>query len=93
MQNTALRAAKLDLRLSPQAKHVLGLAARATHRSVSQFVLESALARAEEALLERRRFALDAAQWTDFMAALDAPPVEMPRLARLLTEPGVFDPA
>lgn len=92
MQNTTLRAAKLDLRLSPQAKHTLALAAQATHRSVSQFVLESALARAEETLIERRRFALDADQWTNFMAALDASPNTHPRLTRLLTEPSVFDP-
>jgi uncharacterized protein (DUF1778 family) len=34
---------------------------------------------------------LDADQWEAFMAALDAPPRPLPRLKRLLNEPGFFD--
>lgn len=87
------RTAKLDLRLSAEAKRVLHAAADATHRSVSQFVLESALARAEEMLADRRSFELDANQWTAFMAALEAPPRELPSLRRLLQDTKPFDPA
>lgn len=36
--------------------------------------------------------ALSAAQWTAFMAALDAPPRSLPRLERLFLEAGPFDP-
>jgi uncharacterized protein (DUF1778 family) len=93
MATHAIRTTKLDLRLSPEAKQTLNAAARASHRSVSQFVLESALSRAEETLIERRHFALSAAQWDAFMAALDAPPRAWPRLRRLLQEPSPFDPA
>jgi uncharacterized protein (DUF1778 family) len=56
---------------------------------VSEFVLESALARADEALADRRTFGLNAAQ--AFMAALDAPPRPLPDLERLLRERGFFD--
>lgn len=91
MPTRSLRTTKLDLRLSPQAKQALNAAARVSHRSVSQFVLESALARAEEVLIERRRFELSAEQWDAFMAALDAPPRELPRVRRLLQEPSVFE--
>jgi len=87
----ATRSEKLDLRLTPEAKRVLHAAAQATRRSVSDFVLESALARAEEALPDRRHFRLDAGQWEAFMAALDAPPRPLPRLRRLLTEPSPFE--
>ena len=59
---TVARTEKLDLRLTPKAKRVLQSAATATKRSVSEFVLESALARAEETLPDRRRFGLDAQQ-------------------------------
>lgn len=92
MSAHSARTTKLDLRLSPEAKQTLSAAAHATNRSVSQFVLESALSRAEEALIERRRFDLNADQWAEFMAALDAPPREAPRLRRLFAEAGVFDP-
>lgn len=85
------RSEKLDLRLTRDAKRALQAAAAAAHRSVSQFVLESALARADEALADRRTFGLNATQWKAFMAALDAPPRPLPRLERLLKDPGFFD--
>jgi uncharacterized protein (DUF1778 family) len=60
---------------------------------VSEFVLESALARAEETLPDRQRFGLDADQWAAFQAALDAPPRPLPQLAKLLRDPSVFEPS
>jgi uncharacterized protein (DUF1778 family) len=86
-----MRTEKLDLRLSSSAKRALQSAAQAARRSVSEFVLESALARAEETLPDRTRFWLNAEQWEAFQAALDAPPSPAPRLARLLNEPSVFE--
>jgi uncharacterized protein (DUF1778 family) len=87
----AARTEKLDLRLSPLAKQTLQSAALAARRSVSDFVLESALARAAETLPDRQRFQLNAEQWEAFQAALNAPPSAAPRLVRLLNEPSVFD--
>ncbi len=92
MRSTETRNEKLDLRLTPSAKRVLQTAALAAQRSVSEFVLESALARAEETLPDRQRFGLTAGQWKAFQAALTAPPRPARRLAKLLREPGVFDP-
>ena len=92
MPAPSARTTKLDLRLSPDAKQTLHAAARASHRSVSQFVLETALARAEEMLIERRRFELGPDRWAAFVAALDSPPRDVPRLRRLFAEPGPFDP-
>jgi uncharacterized protein (DUF1778 family) len=91
MPTAETRNEKLDLRLTPSAKRTLQTAALAARRSVSEFVLESALARAEETLPDRRRFGLNAEQWAAFQAALDAPPLPAPRLAKLLREPSVFE--
>ncbi len=88
---TSPRSEKLDLRLSPEAKRRLAAAAAVAQRSVSDFVLHSALAQANELLADRQRFGLDVEQWTAFMAALDAPTRDLPRTARLLHEPSVFD--
>jgi len=82
---------KLDLRLTPSAKRALQIAARAARRSVSEFVLESALARAGETLPDRVRFGLNTEQWEAFQVALSARPRSAPRLAKLLREPSVFD--
>lgn len=88
---TVARTEKLDLRLTPKAKRVLQSAATAAKRSVSEFVLESALARAEETLPDRQRFGVDAARWVAFLKALDAPPRPLPRLKKLLQTPSVFE--
>jgi uncharacterized protein (DUF1778 family) len=85
------RTVKLDVRVSPAAKAKLQAAASAVHRSMSDFVMESALARAEDTLAERRVFGLDAEKWAAFQAALDAPTRSLPRLQALLDEPGFFD--
>lgn len=85
------RSEKLDLRLSAEAKRTLQLAAEADRKTVSEFVLESALLRAEDRLADRRQFFLDAEAWAEFQKALDAPPQEHPRLKRLLEEPSIFD--
>ena len=91
MQRPTTRSEKLDLRLTPAAKQMLYDAAAVAHRSVSDFVLESALARAEETLTDRQHFGLNAEQWEAFMAALDAPPRELPRIKRLFSEPSIFE--
>jgi uncharacterized protein (DUF1778 family) len=85
------RTEKLDLRLTAQAKRALQSAAEATHKTLSDFVLESALARADSVLAERQIFRLDAERWATFLDALDAPPKPRPRLARLLNEPSIVD--
>lgn len=85
------RSEKLDLRITPAAKQMLYHAAATVKRSVSDFVLESALARAEETLADRRHFGLNAEQWEAFLAALDAPPRRHARLERLLTEPSALE--
>ena len=91
MPQAETRSQKLDLRLTPAAKQTLQAAARTAGRSVSEFVIESALARAEDTLPDRRRFTLTAEQWTAFQQMLDAPPRPSPRLRKLLREPSVFE--
>ncbi len=86
------RTEKLDLRLSRSAKQTLQAAAKTARKSVSEFVLDTALSEAEERLADRTIFMLDAERWAAFVAALDAPPRRSPRLERLLNEPSVFDP-
>lgn len=86
------RTEKLDLRLSRSAKLTLQAAATAARKSVSEFVLETALSEAEERLADRTVFTLDAESWDAFVAALDAPPRRHPRLERLFRESSVFDP-
>jgi uncharacterized protein (DUF1778 family) len=91
MPRPAARTEKLDLRLTANAKRILQTAAAATSRSVSEFVIESALAHAAETLPDRTRFGLDAERWEAFQAALDAPAKPVEALKKLLAQPSVFE--
>jgi uncharacterized protein (DUF1778 family) len=91
MPTPTARTEKLDLRLTAAAKSTLAAAAAADRRSVSEFVLDSALARAEETLALRRHFGLDATQWTAFIAALDAPARPLPNVDALFRRASVFE--
>jgi uncharacterized protein (DUF1778 family) len=91
MASSTLRTEKLDLRLTPGAKQTLQRAAAAAQRSVTDFVLDSALASAAETLADRQTFQLNPEQWQAFVAALDAPLQTNARLARLLQEPSVLE--
>lgn len=93
MSARSVRREKLDLRLSSADKRTLEAAASVSNRSVSEFVRDSALSRADEMLADRRTFVLSKGKWAEFQAALDAPTRALPRMQRLLTEPGFFDAA
>jgi len=52
------RTDRIDLRIHPEAKEALQAAASLRHKSVSEFILESALGAADEILADRRYFSL-----------------------------------
>ena len=81
----------LDVRATPSAKRLLGCAAQVQQRTLSEFVLQSALTAAAEMPAQRRCFELDEERWNAVVTALDAPSRPRLRLERLLHEPGAFD--
>jgi uncharacterized protein (DUF1778 family) len=87
------RDSRLNLRTSSHQDDLIRRAASALDKSVTEFVLESATARAERVLADRRWFALDDERWAELQALLDAPAPAMPKLRSLLAEPTVFDAA
>lgn len=93
MMNTEQEAKseRIDIRTTPSVKRVLQDAAAAKNKTVTEFMLDVALTEAAELRANQRLFILDDAQWTTFIAALDAPPKPRPRLESLLRESGVFD--
>jgi len=91
MTTRSQRTDRIDLRVTPEAKKALQTAAESRHKTVTEFVLDSALRAADAELADRRLFNLSTDQWKAFQAALDAPPRSTPRLEKLLREQGVFD--
>ncbi len=88
---TDQRIERLAIRISPSAKRLLLSAAETRHKTLSEFVLDTALMEAENTLAEKRQFLLSDDAWSAFQQALDAPPRVHLRMSRLLNEPGVFD--
>lgn len=60
-------------------------------KSVTDFVLETACAAAEDALVEKQHFVVGAVEWKAFTKALDRPARSHARLARLLREPSILE--
>lgn len=85
------RTEKIDLRLTPAAKRRIQAAAEVQKKSVTDFVVESALTTADVLLAEQSGVRLNAKQWAALMEALDAPPQYNERFERLLREPSMFD--
>ena len=81
---------RIDIRTTPAAKETLQRAAAIAHKNVSEFLLDAGLSAAAEALADRRVFTLDEVKWQEFQKALDRPVRKKPRLAKLLSEPGVL---
>jgi len=82
---------RIDVRASSSVKLLLQEAARASHKNVSEFLLDAGITAANQALADRRHFALNDAQWDEFQQALDRPVQAKPRLQKLLSAPGVLD--
>jgi uncharacterized protein (DUF1778 family) len=88
---TEPRSERIDIRTTPTVKRLLQQAAAASHKHVSDFLLEQGIAAAAGTLADRRLFLLDEARWQAFLEALDRPAKDRPALNRLLTEPGLLD--
>ena len=91
-ETTEPRSERVDLRMTPAAKRTLQRAAAVNDKTLSEFLLDSGLTAAFDTLADRRVFQLDEVQWAAFMAALDIPPKDNPRLRKLLTTRAPWDP-
>jgi uncharacterized protein (DUF1778 family) len=83
---------RVDVRMTPSVKRTLQHAAAVKDKTLSEFLLDSSLTAAFETLADRRVFQLDEVQWAAFMAALDMPPKDNPRLRKLLRSRALWDP-
>ena len=67
-----IRAARLDIRLNPQAKEKIEQAAVMSHQSVTDFVVTSLLRASEEALERQQRIRLTNRDRDLFLSALES---------------------
>jgi uncharacterized protein (DUF1778 family) len=79
-----LRSATINLRLHENARDLIDKAASALGKTRTEFMVDAARREAEAVLLDRSYFALGDKDFATFVAALDKPPTNNPRLRRLL---------
>lgn len=69
----AARTSRLGLRATPAQETVLRRAAEAAHKSLTDFILDSACQAAEQTLLEQRLFMVSGRQYQAFLDLLERP--------------------
>lgn len=74
-------------RVNSRSDAVVREAATLTGQSMTAFVEESALARAESVIAERQSITLSTEQFSRFVDALDEAPVAIPQLVDLFSQP------
>ena len=80
----AARDQRLNFRASAKQQQLIRQAAEAAENStVTDFILDSVLERAERVLADRAWFVASEEQWAEFQTLLDGPLEPMPRLRQL----------
>lgn len=86
-----LRTRRFNLRASAAQHRIIRAAATASGKTLSEFILDSACRAADNVRLDQTSLRLNPTQWRKFVAALDRPTKDKPRLRALLSRPGPFD--
>ena len=81
------RSARLGLRATPEQERVLRRAAEVAHKSLTDFVLESACHAAEQTLLDQRLFLVSGDRYQALLELLDRPARDNPGLRDLFSRP------
>lgn len=81
----------INIRAKQSQRDLIDRAAQLQGKSRSEFMLESAYQKATDVLLDRRFFGLDELKFQQFMALLDAPPMQNEKLRALLTAKSPWD--
>ncbi len=81
---------RISLRATPRQVDVIDQAAEALQKNRSDFMLDVAVQEAMRILADRRAFLLGDGQRDEFLAMLDRPPMEKPRLRALFERGNVL---
>lgn len=81
------RSSRLGVRAMPEQELLLRKAAHASRKSLTDFILDSACAAAEQTLLDQRLFLVSGSQYQALLELLERPEQDNPGLARLFARP------
>jgi uncharacterized protein (DUF1778 family) len=78
------RDATINIRVTQVQRDLIDAAAEAQGKSRSEFILEVAVQKAQDVILDRTFFNVDEQKFNDFLELLDQPPTSSDRLRKLL---------
>lgn len=87
----APRSARLGLRATLEQETVLRRAADVAHKSLTDFILDSACQAAEQTLLDQRLFMVAGSRYQDLLDLLERPPEDNAGLRELFSQPAPWD--
>ena len=85
------RSARFGLRATPEQEAVLRRAAAVAHKSLTDFILESACQAAEQTLLDQRLFMVSGGEYQALLALLDRPAQDNAGLRDLFSRSAPWD--
>ena len=89
-RKTNAKVERINIRATEDEKALVEAAARASHMSATQFMMQAAIASAEDVLAEQRMFVVPEQEWDKFMKRLDEPARDLPGLRRAIEKRGLF---
>jgi uncharacterized protein (DUF1778 family) len=87
----AARSARLGLRATPEQERVLRRAAEVAHKSLTDFILDSACQAAEQTLLDQRLFLVSGDRYRALLDLLDRPAQDNPGLHEMFSRPDPWE--
>jgi uncharacterized protein (DUF1778 family) len=85
------KSARLGLRATPEQEAILRQAAKASRKSLTDFILDSACQAAEQTLLDQRLFVVSGNQYQALLELLDRPAEDNAGLRDLFSKPAPWD--
>ena len=89
--SSTARSARLGLRATPEQEAVLRRAADVAHKSLTDFILDSACLAAEQTLLDQRLFMVSGSQYQALMDLLERPEQANEGLTNLFARKAPWD--
>ena len=89
---TARATERFNLRATPeQVAKIRAAVEIGNERSLTDYILSSALIIADQRLMDRTRLTFEGRAYDAFLRALEEPPKDLPRMRRLLSEPSALE--
>lgn len=85
------RSARLGIRATQEQESVLRRAAEVSHKSLTEFILESACLAAEQTLLDQRLFMTSDSRCRTLLELFECPPEDNAGLRELFSKPAPWE--